>query len=234
MSKQREGEVEDHISIHDRVVAKEHGLERYLVVDPHPRRSFVTSFGDLSSPELLMRVPADGSTVSWPGWRDYSVPADVKAVANGVQGRLQDWFGMEKTITGTDSGLAFGVRSLQLPPNLSADDRLWVEFNFTLLTDSADDRWLSVDGAHYRPDMAIALDQASETALHDGWQGISLRLTSARPCRLMSYPVYTVSNSEGGFERTYQGTCIMLGYSTSELTRGIGISLRLGSTDGPR
>jgi len=59
----------------------------------------------------------------------------------------------------------------------------------------------------------------TELALVDEWQGRRLSLTSDQPARLLCYPVYTVSSSESGFERTYQGTCIMLGFDPVSLQR---------------
>ena len=39
---------------------------------------------------------------------------------------------------------------------------------------------------------------------------LRLRAELAQPSALWSYPIEAVSNSEGGFERTYQGVCLML------------------------
>ncbi len=42
----------------------------------------------------------------------------------------------------------------------------------------------------------------------DSWYG-SLKLVSDKPCTVWGFPLETVSQSEGGFEMTYQGSVVM-------------------------
>jgi hypothetical protein len=74
---------------------------------------------------------------------------------------------------------------------------------------------------------ALAQDGVRLVALVDAWQQRRLALDLGKAARLLTYPVYTVSSSEGGFERTYQGTCIMLGYPPAALRGGINIRLSI-------
>ena len=43
----------------------------------------------------------------------------------------------------------------------------------------------------------------------DGWQRLSVRFAFEAPTKVWRYPVWTVSQSEGGFERTYQSTALV-------------------------
>ena len=47
-------------------------------------------------------------------------------------------------------------------------------------------------------------------ALEGHYPPLRLRAELSQPGRLWSYPIEAVSNSEAGFERTYQGVCLML------------------------
>jgi alpha-amylase len=92
-----------------------------------------------------------------------------------------------------------------------------VELNLTLFSDEDPKRYLSLDGpANPAGGQHLALDQRHEaegvTSLalineSDGWR---VRLTPSRAVRVWAWPVETVSQSEGGLERTYQGTSLVL------------------------
>jgi len=53
-------------------------------------------------------------------------------------------------------------------------------------------------------------DSVRSFALEGHYPPLRLRAELAQPAALWSYPIEAVSNSEGGFERTYQGVCLML------------------------
>jgi hypothetical protein len=84
---------------------------------------------------------------------------------------------------------------------------LLLETNLALFA-GVDDCWLEVDRTRQRRrvDRPAALERASWARLRATGQGdVCLKL---RPTgRLWYYPVETVNNSEGGFERILQGGC---------------------------
>lgn len=49
---------------------------------------------------------------------------------------------------------------------------------------------------------------AGEIALADEWQGFHITISTAETCDFLVYPIETVSASEGGLERTYQGSSV--------------------------
>ena len=54
------------------------------------------------------------------------------------------------------------------------------------------------------------VDAVRAFTLEAHYPPLRLRAELAQPGALWSYPIEAVSNSEGGFERTYQGVCLML------------------------
>ena len=88
---------------------------------------------------------------------------------------------------------------------------LWCsESNMTLLTKDADDRKLIVSGDQIPLDEPGTVDLASSYELHDGWQKFALKVSTDSPSAFWTYPIETVNQSEGGYERTYQGTSLSL------------------------
>jgi len=216
----------DHESIHDRVVAKEEGLSRLLVVDPHPRVGANSFFSDLSDPAQLLRLPGPGEQAPSRLHDDYFVAArDVQRRGLTVAGTVDlGGFTLSKSLTLEPTGLkcAFQLACGALP---AEDGEFFVEFNLTALTDKAPDRYLEVGGRRFILSEAHDFREPAEVSLVDEWQGKRLRVAARRCTRIVCYPVYTVSSSEGGFERTYQGTCVLVGYNPSALVEGIVMDL---------
>ena len=87
-----------------------------------------------------------------------------------------------------------------------------VEFDFNLLAPEADDRYALIDGA--RPpkshlSAANETNRVSTIAYVDEWQKIGIRIESDQPGKLWRMPIHTVSLSEGGFEKVFQGNCTL-------------------------
>jgi len=56
---------------------------------------------------------------------------------------------------------------------------------------------------------AFEMEGVRSIALADGHAGVVFRVETDEAARLWTYPVYTVTLSEAGLERCFQGTCIM-------------------------
>jgi len=54
------------------------------------------------------------------------------------------------------------------------------------------------------------IERVRAFSLEGHYPPLRLRAELSQPGRLWSYPIEAVSNSEAGFERTYQGVCVML------------------------
>ncbi|HEX7878295.1 MAG TPA: alpha-amylase/4-alpha-glucanotransferase domain-containing protein, partial [Candidatus Eisenbacteria bacterium] len=102
------------------------------------------------------------------------------------------------------------IRSMESTP---LEFRHGIEFNFTMLAGDADDRWVAIDGTKPagQPNLGGRGVHAGvrTVSLHDAWEPFSVVLNWTRPADLWRLPVDTISQSEAGFERVYQSTCLL-------------------------
>ncbi|MCF8721874.1 alpha-amylase/4-alpha-glucanotransferase domain-containing protein [Nitrospina gracilis] len=211
-------------SIHDRVRAKEPGLRDRLFYDANERYSFMERFlppgttltdmkssryrelGDFTGqPYEVMRRPdaAAGAPFELELRREGTVAGDAGAHPVRVNKQYAfdpDRGGMTVSVTVTNTG----DRALNM---------LWAEeFNFTLLAGDAPDRYyLSPGFGSERPRMNSEgeLSGVKRFGLCDEAFGFSLMLESEPEGAWWWYPAETISQSEEGFERTYQGSCLL-------------------------
>ncbi len=89
------------------------------------------------------------------------------------------------------------------------DGRWGVQWNLALSAGEAPGRYLSLPGT---PSLASTgrLGGVTEVTLVDEWLGLTARLAWSPDAELAWGPVETVSVSEGGFERIYQGLALLL------------------------
>jgi alpha-amylase len=92
---------------------------------------------------------------------------------------------------------------------------LWwgVEFNFTLLAGDAEDRYYTCPGHSLESARLISegtLDGLTSFGMRDDWNKFQLSISCAPAVSLWRFPVETISQSEAGFERTYQGSCLLM------------------------
>ena len=87
-----------------------------------------------------------------------------------------------------------------------------IEFNINLLAGDAPDRYYDIPG-HRSEDRKLAsvveCVDVSEIHLVDEWVGMEVVLKMDKPCNLWRFPIETVSLSESGFERIFQGSCLL-------------------------
>jgi alpha-amylase len=86
---------------------------------------------------------------------------------------------------------------------------LAVELNLAGLPAGADDRYFHDGQGNRLGQLGQQLDLAETQSLHlvDEWLGIDVGLDFNRPTGLWTFPVETVSQSEGGFELVHQSVC---------------------------
>jgi len=61
----------------------------------------------------------------------------------------------------------------------------------------------------------------------DTWKGIGATIELDRPALLWRHPVHTVSLSEGGFEKIYQGSCLLFLFPSDAWHGPFRVSFRL-------
>ncbi len=108
-----------------------------------------------------------------------------------------------------------------------------IELNINLLAGDAPDRYYNIPG-HDLEDRKLAsvgeIKDITEVHLVDEWNKMKVVLKTDRSCNLWRFPLETVSLSESGFEKVFQGSCLLL-YWPSELEPGrkfmVSIELRI-------
>ena len=210
-------------TIHDIVRVKEPGLEKKLQYDRYPRFSFLDHF--LGNEVDLAAFAAQ--TYRETGWfagalyktgkpdfsgsREFAtVPLSRTAEVEHAPGQREP-IEIEKTFSFDRNTPSMTVRwKITNRGGKTARVRFTSEVNLSLLAGDADDRFFEVPGATLADKkLKSAGENADATGIDlvDRWSGfrIALRFPKAS---LWRYPVETVSQSEGGFEATYQGSCI--------------------------
>lgn len=199
-------------NIHDRPVAKEADLEKYLVYDWHPRQSFLDHFLDpgVQLEQVAQNEYKDAGDFVLGKWT--MEETDEGTVTFHRRGRVNgQTLVVQKTVTLED-------KTLQVRYNLenTGNDPLETVFapecNFSLLGGESDDRYFTLDGE--RPE-AFYMNAKAENPnvrsveIANEWDNFRLALSADRRFDLWRFPVHTVSMSESGFERVYQSSVIM-------------------------
>jgi alpha-amylase len=86
-----------------------------------------------------------------------------------------------------------------------------IELNFAGLPDGADDRYFYDADRHVLGQLGACLDLRSVQGLGliDEWLGVDIGLSCNRPTDLWTFPIHSVSQSEGGFEAVHQSVVVM-------------------------
>lgn len=215
-------------TIHDIVSVKEPGLSRLLHYDDHERRSGLVhllplGIGAGSRPfvmgeytELGDFVEGAFETVEFEHDRLVARRAG-SIVSEGAASGLGD---ASSPVVVTKTFRFAGDRKspcLDLVTVVeNAGERpiefeLAVEWNFNLLGGGHNPAafYETLDGERTAHDVAGELDSADSIAFGNDYEGVRIEAAAEPATRLTWYPVETVSNSEAGFERSYQGSCLL-------------------------
>jgi alpha-amylase len=192
-------------SIHDRVVFKQHS---------YPRKSLVDLFYDNSvSPDAV----AAGQAAQHGDFLHGAYQARVRRNPDRIQiqlSRTGSAWGRPVRITKAVT-LSAGSSTLEiayllegLPPDHPL--HLGVEFNFAGMPAGADDRYFHDGSANRLGQLGSRLDRPGVDALGlaDEWLGIDVVFRMSRPTGFWTYPVETVSQSEGGYELVHQSVVV--------------------------
>lgn len=214
-------------SIHDRVEAKEPDLDRELFEDWYRRLSLVDHF---LHPETTPEDFHRGSYGEQGRFVEQPYAAEVEESEAGVRLVLSRSAGVwvdgtewpvtvEKRIRMTAAeariSIEYRVALGRVAGNARKTVPLWfgTEFNWTLLAGRADDRYVTIDGE--RPATGSELagrsqhDGVRRMSLRDDWEGLAVEMSWNPPSGLWRFPIETVSQSEGGFEKVYQSTAVL-------------------------
>jgi alpha-amylase len=202
------------VSIHDRVRSKEPGLDRHLHYDRYNRscfRSMVFSAGRTLEDYRLGRLE-ESLRLAGGTYEVLHAEADrcTLAASDGSAGcRVSSTIAIDAQSISSQwtleqSGLAEIEAGLELVLNLLAPD---AHDRYFVLPDSEE----NPKGPELRrPRLSWSGEVRGGTVrLVDEWLGVEIEVMAAPAARWWILPIYTVSQSEGGFEKVYQGSCLL-------------------------
>ncbi|MDZ4817663.1 MAG: alpha-amylase/4-alpha-glucanotransferase domain-containing protein [Planctomycetota bacterium] len=202
------------IDANAQVKFKQPGLENRVQYDSYTRKSLQDHFYDDDvSPEAILRGEAmeRGDFLSQP------FDARVRRKEHRIQVQLTrngNAWGIPIKITKgvtLDSGSSV-LEIAYLLEGLPTDRPLHfaVEFNFAGIPSGASDRYFYQAGRERLGDTGTHLNMYDlhEIGMVDEWLGLDTGLSFSRPTHVWTYPIETVSQSEGGFELVHQSVVV--------------------------
>jgi hypothetical protein len=201
-------------TIHATPAAKEAGLTALLRYDRFRRACFLDGLFP-PAPALDPLEPWDAAAfVVGERPLEYEVKTSPREAAvlcsllrpDGMPMALQK----SVTVLADDPAMTVGYR-LRWEGEQPLDARWAVQCNLALSAGEAPGRYFRVAG---RPSLGShgRLDAAHGLAMVDEWLGAELALTWTTPAEVAWAPVETVSRSETGFERIYQGSALLFAW----------------------
>jgi 4-alpha-glucanotransferase len=198
------------VSIHDLTAVKSAGLEDLLIYDRHPRFSFIEHFfgGDTTLGNVARGSYAEeGDFAAAPFEVMSTTGSSVLLRRQGhVSGRALT---VEKTISIDHARLACSYRLTA--PGAPFSVFFAPELNLTLLAGDAPDRYYRAARELSKDERKLASRGESEGPLElvNEWDRFLIRVSATPAGTTWRYPLDTASQSEGGFERTYQGSVLL-------------------------
>jgi 4-alpha-glucanotransferase len=220
-------------SIHDLVLTKEAGLNKLLAEDKYWRRCFIDHFipGDTDITKFLNgQYKEEGDFVQ--GEYEY-VAHSAGSISMRRKGMVQCADGahrvtIEKRFYFEDKSDVISVNYTIVADDGNIDNlRLAIENNFSFQAGHAHDRYTMFNngrkvGTHL--DSIITEPNCRMITVQDDWRKMAVALACDREAEIYQMPIFTISLSEGGFEKVYQGTTFLNIFNIS-LKKGIPLEL---------
>jgi alpha-amylase len=187
-------------SIHDAVRARERGLSKLLEYDIARRAFFQDSFHVARQEPVLLHAyyyqltpQREARTVSL----ILEPPARALASVPGL--------GIRKDIRIADEGLAAGVRyRLRNEGEQTITLRFTSASNIGLLSEQNPADTITIGTKKTTAGKALDVRNGTEVGVHSESRHFDIAFTIDPPCEIATKPIYSITNSEQGFERVYQ------------------------------
>ncbi len=216
LEKDQQHEKEGTLSIHEMLSAKDEGLEKLLIYDPYTRTSFLDHFvspdcdlekysannheelGDFVQGRYLVKeVSFDTERASVEMTRKGRIGSSQAHVSKEMHLGKSGIFHVQWEVEWLDGE---PIRCLH-----------GCELNLTLFSDQDPERYYLINGRKHREVAEKGIEKdVSEFALYNGPDGLVTVFSFSRPVTFWFFPLMTVSMSEEGFERTYQGSSLLM------------------------
>ena len=215
----KQGPREGPASIHDQVLSKESHLDALLRYDRYARHAFRTylfpSYKNWTDFEYLRL--GENESLARAAWKPTPIKASAAVVElrNNAQVQVNGcemWVEALKTLT---SKVAGSTWQLECRSTLSTDRSCpsgiatGLELVLNLLAPDAPDRYFQANDVRRPLEFRGEIDSA-KLLLVDEWQRVKITLQARPQARWWIVPIETISQSESGFERVYQGSAILV------------------------
>jgi 4-alpha-glucanotransferase len=202
-------------SIHDRIKVKEKNLKKYLVYDTSRRYSFKDLLmEEIPSAEKMMFGNQNFFDCSSLKYKHTIQREKNKAVISllGLIARQNENISIKKDLI--INNRTTGLRAEYTVSGIK-NSLFGVELNINLLSAHDEDRGYEIPGVSKEDSY---LDEAGFTAnvasfaLFDKYNKFTIEISCSSEAALVRYPIYSVSQSDSGFEKNYQGSSLILVY----------------------
>lgn len=224
-------------SIHDMLTAKEEGLEKFLHYDWYKRGSLVDHFlgaGTTIENFYQCKYPEQGDFVNQPYRADVELKRGMLEITLTRDGSV--WIENEQRNLRLQKKIIIDKNSTEILiryklENLDEDDLdLWfgVEFVCNFLAPNSDDRYFYFVGYEVEDSKLASIGEMQDVTsfgVVDKWLGVDMNFYLDKFANVWRFPIETVSLSEAGFERVYQGSVILLHWNI-KLSKEWGVEIR--------
>ncbi|MCK4549618.1 MAG: DUF1926 domain-containing protein [Candidatus Krumholzibacteria bacterium] len=206
---------EETVSIHNHGTAKEKGLEKKLLYDRWPK----ASLSDRFMPEgTTLDLFASGAYAELGDFVDgiYDIETEGDSViAMSRNGSVDSSpVRVEKRITLDGAGASMKIDYTVTAGGSGLSCLFAVENVFSFLAGDAPDRYFEIPGREIAGGRNLASSGVEEDVerlrMVDEWLDLAMTMDLPPDTSVWRYPIETVSNSDSGFERVYQGSALVV------------------------
>ncbi|MFH1837211.1 MAG: alpha-amylase/4-alpha-glucanotransferase domain-containing protein [Candidatus Omnitrophota bacterium] len=213
--------------IHDALGIGEKGLKKFLHYDDHTRRSFITHILDKNSSLDKLRTGSSGNRSFLQGKYDLVLGSGNDSIIGTFSKR-------DKVISGTGKEL-----DLEIEKKVSLNRSSTIDLSHSIRQYNAVGKGEIVKYAiefnmliwDKKRGNKTFLTKKDSLCLKDRYSGLIVKFYFDRQCELMTYPVYTVNETERGLKKTFQGISIVVGGELEATKTGlcdhVGIKLEI-------
>jgi len=224
-------------SIHDMLTTKEEGLEKFLHYDWYRRGSLVDHFlgaGTTIENFYQCKYPEQGDFVNQPYRADVELKRGMLEITLTRDGSV--WIENEQRNLRLQKKIIIDKNSTEVLiryklENLDEGELdLWfgVEFVCNFLAPNSDDRYFYFVGYEVEDSKLASIGEVQDVTsfgVVDKWLGVDMNFYLDKFANVWRFPIETVSLSEAGFERVYQGSVILLHWNI-KLSKEWGVEIR--------
>ena len=216
------------VSIHDQMLSKEAGLEKYLKYDRWPRNTFrflLFANGKTHADFEALRLDENADFAGGDYQIEQATPQEINLfaeapLAGGFAGsgpgsnlRVEKTLKFDALETGFEVTCRLDLTRSGSEPEASASGpppsfTVGLEVVVNLLAPNVPDRYFEFSGGR-KPLEWSGVVEGSRLRVADEWQNVAVEMEARGASRLWVAPIETVSESEEGFERVYQGSQIL-------------------------